>query len=467
MLGKLNSYVKRIGVFLIVAALLAGMVGCGGGGYNPPPSQNLEIRTWYDLDAVRDNLAGNHTLMNNLNSTTPGYEELASPTANGGKGWESIGFIDPPYGYAGPGPFGGTFDGQGYDICDLYVNRPDESYVGLFGVVYQDGVLKNIGVVNVTVSGDHSAGGLLGSNAATVSNCHCSGVVSGDQYIGGLVGQAIAGCTVIDSYFTGNVIGGLQVGGLAGRNTGTVANSHFTGNVTGVDAVGGLAGFQFFGIVSSSYSTGSVTGNSSVGGLVGLIVSSGSTGFPDGDSWVIDSYFSGSVSGNASVGGLVGENQCSVSNSYSAGSVSGLEYVGGLVGRNSGPVSNSYSGSDITGDSYVGGLAGENGAPYPYLCGTVSNSCSTGSVSGTSYVGGLVGANSCNVTNSFWDTETSGQASSDGGTGKNTTEMQDIATFSGAVWNITAVANSSTRDPAYIWNIVNNVTYPFLSWESI
>jgi len=70
------------------------------------------------------------------------------------------------------------------------------------------------------------------------------------------------------------------------------------------------------------------------------------------------------------------------------------------------------------------------------------------------------------VSNSFWDTQISGQATSDGGTGKNTTEMQDIATFSGAGWNITAVADSSTRDPAYIWNIVNNVTYPFLSWQA-
>jgi len=65
------------------------MAGCGGGcdGYNPP-SQNLKIRTWYDLDAVRNNLRGHHILMNDLDSTTAGYEDLASPTANGGKGWQ-------------------------------------------------------------------------------------------------------------------------------------------------------------------------------------------------------------------------------------------------------------------------------------------------------------------------------------------------------------------------------------------
>ena len=70
------------------------------------------------------------------------------------------------------------------------------------------------------------------------------------------------------------------------------------------------------------------------------------------------------------------------------------------------------------------------------------------------------------ASNSFWDTETSGQATSDGGTGKSTAEMQSIATFSGAGWNIIAVANLGIRNPSYIWNIVDDETYPFLSWES-
>jgi hypothetical protein len=69
------------------------------------------------------------------------------------------------------------------------------------------------------------------------------------------------------------------------------------------------------------------------------------------------------------------------------------------------------------------------------------------------------------VSNSFWDTQTSGQAISDGGTGRTTAEMQDVATFSGAGWNITTVALNETN-LAYIWNIVDDETYPFLSWQS-
>jgi hypothetical protein len=121
----------------------------------------------------------------------------------------------------------------------------------------------------------------------------------------------------------------------------------------------------------------------------------------------------------------------------------------------------------VSGYSRVGGLVG-----YTWRA-TVSNSYSTGSVTGNSSVGGLVGENSeSTVTNFFWDTETSGQSTSNGGTGKNTTDMHDITTFTDTEtegldepWDIIAVANPSTRSPAYIWNIVDDETYPFLSWQ--
>jgi len=103
--------------------------------------------------------------------------------------------------------------------------------------------------------------------------------------------------------------------------------------------------------------------------------------------------------------------------------------------------------------------------------GSVTHSYSTGSVTGDEHVGGLVGRNYFGpggdiVSNCFWNTETSGQATSDGGTGKTTAAMKDIATFSGAGWNIIAVANPSMRNITYIWNIVDGETYPFLSWQS-
>jgi hypothetical protein len=153
-------------------------------------------------------------------------------------------------------------------------------------------------------------------------------------------------------------------------------------------------------------------------------------------------------------------NNGSVSRCYATGGVGVFGWdmsSGGLVGLNNGSVSNSYCTGGVIGNSFVGGLVGLNN-------GSVSNSYSTGSVAGNSFVGGLVGENEGGaVTESFWDTETSGQATSAGGTGKTITEMQDITTFSGVAWNITPVI-SNQPNHSYIWNIVDTTTYPFLSW---
>jgi hypothetical protein len=101
------------------------------------------------------------------------------------------------------------------------------------------------------------------------------------------------------------------------------------------------------------------------------------------------------------------------------------------------------------------------------LWGAIGNCHSTGIVSGDRNVGGLVGDNSeGTVSNSFWDTQTSGQSTSAGGTGKTAAEMKGIATFLAAGWNIVTVADPGTTDSSYIWNIVDGQTYPFLSWQS-
>jgi hypothetical protein len=297
----------------------------------------LEVRDWYDLDAIRDNPYGSHTLMNDLDSTTPGYEELASQTADEGKGWQPIGTWS-------LSAFTGAFDGQGHEIRDLFINRPNQSPVGLFGYTGEEGSIKDTNMVDVTVTGYYYVGGLVGFNNGIVTN----------------------------SYSTGNVSGTVgMVGGLVGKNTGTVNNSYSTTGVSGVVNTGGLVGDNWRGTVSNSYSTGSVIGSSCVGGLVAY------------------------------------SNNGTVSNSYSTGSVTGYEDVGGMVGRN-------YEGT---------------------------------------------------ASNSFWNTETSGQATSDGGTGKTTAEMRDLVTFSGAGWNICTVAPGSTNSTC-TWNIVNGVTYPFLSWQA-
>ena len=479
----------------------------------------LEIWDWHDLHTIRDNLSGSYILMNDLDSTTAGYDELAGPTANEGKGWQPIGAL--------LHPFTGTFDGQGYEIRDPFINRPDEDRVGLFGFVDEGGRIEDIGVVNADVSGHHGVGGLVGANRweGNVSTSYSSRIVTGNHCVGGLVGANLMG-TVSNSYSTGSITGENYVGGLVGANAGTVSNSYYSYdevliNGENIITIGALFNEDFeqwlandkfldvndrlsqedgyylihdltdfkqllaFGQDDSlkfrlqddldlssdpsfyvAYLAGEFDGNGhkirnlsfnfgfvSEVGLFGYLASGGEITGVGAENVNITGY--------GAVGGLVGWNEeGTVSNSYSTGSVTGNEDVGGLVGWNAGTVSNSYSTGSVTGEWDVGGLVGGN-------MGTVSNSYSTGSVTGNDYVGGLVGINEAGtVSSSFWDTETSGQATSDGGTGKTTAETQDIATFTAAAWDIIAVNPDQTK-PTYIWNIVDSETYPFLSWQSV
>ena len=216
--------------------------------------QGQEIRDWFGLNAARtsDNLGGHHRLMNDLDSTTAGYNETASDAANEGRGWQPIGTSDDQ--------FTGSFDGHGYEIRDLFIDRSDGS-VGLFGYVAEEGVIEDIGLADANVTGKNYVGGLVGWNQGTVSNSYCESDVAGtNNYVGGLVGWNQG--TVSNSYSNSSVIGtNNYVGGLVGWNQHTVRDSHSTGSVSGRSWIGGLVGWNE-GTVSNSYSSSNMTGSS-------------------------------------------------------------------------------------------------------------------------------------------------------------------------------------------------------------
>jgi hypothetical protein len=241
-----------------------------------------------------------------------------------GKGWVPIGSG------VGENFFTGFFDGGGYTISGLFINRP--SYVGLFGEI------RGAGIKNVRLEGVD---------------------VTGSQWVGSLVGMNKSG-TIENSYATGDVSGNSLVGGLVGNNNGAVYRSHAAVNVTGI------------------------------------------------------------------------------------GSVADIEKIGGLAGFNFGDIKDSYATGAVSGNSLVGGLVGDNNG------GTIENSYATGAVSGNSIVGGLVGQ-AGTVTDSFWDTQASGQSDSAGGTGKTTAQMKQQDTFDD--W-----------DFADAWEI-DTGTYPYLKWQ--
>ncbi|MGD2095878.1 MAG: GLUG motif-containing protein, partial [Phycisphaerales bacterium] len=195
--------------------------------------------------------------------------------------------------------FTGVFDGNGYAISHMTINGND--YLGLFGWLEYESEIRDLGVVNINVIGSgHSVGGLLGWNpGGRLINCYSTGTVSGDSYVGGLIGT-------------------IDLGG-------SIINCYSTGTVSGDSYVGGLLGWNIYGGIISCYSTGTVSGGGAVGGLVGR-----------NKGEINKCYSTSTVSGEWLIGGLVGNHEYSgiVTNCYAAGSVTGTRYVGGLVGAN-------------------------------------------------------------------------------------------------------------------------------------
>ena len=194
-----------------------------------------------------------------------------------------------------------------------------------------------------------------------------------------------------------------------------------------------------------------VTGTDNVGGLAG---SNGGT--------VSGCYATGKVSGDDDVGGLIGANlsDAIVLASYSTVRVTGDDRTGGLAGSNSGEVTAAYATGRVVGDSEAGGLIGGN-------TGDVDISYATGLVSGRSTVGGLVGRNSGggNITDSYWDSDTSGRTSGSYGQAKNTEELQLPTAASGIyqTWNADLDGDSMNGDS---WDFGTSSQYPVLAVDT-
>jgi len=169
------------------------------------------------------------------------------------------------------------------------------------------------------------------------------------------------------------------------------------------------------------------------------------------------------ITGGYRVGGLVGIDNpyANITRVYTTGSVkANTGDGGGLVGtHNAGTISNAYSRASVSGSGCRGGLIGW------HQSGTVSNVYSTGSVSSSGdCIGGLIGGSNGSVTGGFWDTQTSGQATSAGGTGKTTAEMKTALAFVGNCWDFQVETGNGANDYWGI-NATDNSGYPFLSWQ--
>jgi hypothetical protein len=220
---------------------------------------------------------------------------------------------------------------------------------------------------------------------------------------------------------------------LAGFNDGAVTSSYATGTVTvGKESLGGGLIGDNDGTILNSYAATNVIGIKTThtyeGGLVGQ---------NDEDGLIEDSYATGNVVAEdsyAGIGGLVAFNNGTIRDSYATGSAMGLDYsdVGGLVGSNYGLINGSYSMGSVEG------------------------------ISGFSYFGGLIGndeAQAGSITDTYWDTDTSGQdqgagniANDPGITGLTTAQFQSglPAGFDPKVW-----AEKSNIDDGFPYLLAN------------
>ena len=206
--------------------------------------------------------------------------------------------------------FSATFEGNGFSISNLQINRKS-SDVGLFGI--NAGTIRNLGLLEIQVQGSEEVGGLAGKTevAALIINSYVHGSILGNNVVGGLCG-ANSG-RIINSYANADVRGEDYIGGLAGRSQGDnnpqtiseIVNSYAAGTVHSLlegetqARVGGLLGYlSNDAMVENSYSIAMVSIVDS-----GLEVS-GLIGTAEGMPTVVDSYWDTVMSGRTnSLGG--------------------------------------------------------------------------------------------------------------------------------------------------------------------
>ena len=218
--------------------------------------------------------------------------------------------------------YSGTFDGNNKTVSGLYLNG-NSARIGLFGSSEADGNIKNVGVVDSYFKGNEFVGGVCGRNDGTITNCYNAGNL-----------------TAIDPT--------AAIGGICGYNGkgGTIANCYNTGTVTAtgsVASVGGVCGCSLAPI-SNCYNIGTVTATSSGADISGIC-----------------GYNFGPVTNCYYLADTEDENGGKTAAQFASGEIAYLLSQGCTVGEGEGENAVTYSGS------VWGQALGENGDTYPVL----------------------------------------------------------------------------------------------------
>ena len=375
----------------------------------------INVCKGHELKADLDfNTGGEGGLPTRWSSNYVGADKVAD-------GWLPIGDIKNPY--------RATFNGNGFQVKNLYIKSNSLAYAGLFGLVNTySGEIKNIGVTNFWINIKYfSRNSAMASSGGLVGTWNGKGGISNSFATGYSYSYSSSAAATANS-FSGGLVGDMWYGGISncyatGSSFSTSISSSSDSNHSFYSYSGGLVGSTMW--ISNSFATGTSnsssysTSNSSTysfsGGLVGSsgeISNSYAIGWSSSTTSSADNNPTHSYSG-----GLVGRSR-SITNSYSTGSSTSsstsFDYVdsttsnsGGLAGYiadggniyTSYATSSSFSSSNYS-KSFSGGLVGymENVS--------IINSYATGSSFSTNLTGGLVGRMiQGSITNSFWNNE--------------------------------------------------------------
>lgn len=281
------------------------------------------------------------------------YEQTEDIDAQGTDEWDEAGF-QPITPRSGRG-FQGVYDGQGNSIRRLSAEGPLD-YAGLFAVIDEAGVVKNLDIVDADISGTR-AGILASEIAGEATNISVSGSVFGSRDAGGVAGRVSRSGVISSSDAQVKVSSASEfTGGVTGTilDNGTVTATEVSGTVSGPSYGGGVVGgVGSRGTISNTLSDVTVESvEAGAGGIVALLTE---------DATLAKSFASGEVTGTDQVGGVVGtmpggQLQLVASDAV----VEGVQDVGGVVGFLAAGIdmSDIYSTGSVSADRFGGGIAG-------------------------------------------------------------------------------------------------------------
>ncbi len=314
----------------------------------------------YQVESL-DNLvwiSNNQACWNSYFIQVNDIDASASLALNNGMGFKPIG---DNYNNYDSNKFSGNYNGNGYKITNLFINRPNHSNIGLFGYVL-GGKIRNLELENVDINGQSAVGAVAGliTEYACIEGCSVTGnIVAHSQLLGGITGLVSHNSEIYLSTSNATINGDYKkVGGIAGAlwYNSSISNCSSMSDVTGLYYfIGGITGESVHNsTIQNCSSSGNINGYDYVGGLIGK-----------NDGAIINSYAEGDVTGNSRIGGFVGENNGgNIENCYATGNVnaSGIN-SGGFVASNSNNanIEHCYSTGNVTGYTNVGLFAGFNG----------------------------------------------------------------------------------------------------------